>query len=220
MGSDPDAVYKTGETDPAKIIVELCSLLYQQGLATGTAGGMSIRHGTSVWVAPSGVQKERMSPDDMFVFDTATQEYTRKPQLFKPSACTPLFLACHTLRDAGACIHTHSQTSVLVTLLWEKEFRISNVEQIKAIPRVVAPGNLDNHETMVIPIIDNKPHEDDLLEDLQKALASHPAAPAVLVKRHGIFVWGKDVWKAKVINESIEYLMELALRMRQLGLDV
>ena len=35
---------------------------------------------------------------------------------YKPSACTPLFISCYTLRDAGACIHTHSQHAVMVTL--------------------------------------------------------------------------------------------------------
>jgi len=35
------------------------------------------------------------------------------------SACTPLFWNSFELRDAGSCIHTHSQHAVMATLLWK-----------------------------------------------------------------------------------------------------
>lgn len=52
-----------------------------------------------------------MVPDNMFVMDSKTKEYIRRPQIYKPSACTPLFMAAYDIRGAGACIHTHSQVS-------------------------------------------------------------------------------------------------------------
>lgn len=36
---------------------------------------------------------------------------------YRPSACTPLFFNAYDLRDAGACIHTHSMSAMLVTLV-------------------------------------------------------------------------------------------------------
>ncbi|PRT54334.1 Methylthioribulose-1-phosphate dehydratase [Wickerhamiella sorbophila] len=219
MGSDTNAQYVPEETDPAKIIVELCKLFYAQGWVTGTAGGMSIKDGDLVYVAPSGVQKERMNPVDLFVYDTKSKTYVSKPELYKPSACTPLFMACYEQRRAGACIHTHSQNAVMASLLWGREFRIANIEQVKAIPKVVEPGNLSFFDTLVIPIIENTAHEEDLAPDLEKALLEYPMAPAVLVRRHGLYVWGANVWKAKIINEAIDYLLELAVKMRHAGID-
>ena len=65
--------------------------------------------------------------------------------------CTPLFFNAYDMFDAGACIHTHSMSAMLVTLLFDKEFRISRMEMIKGIEGL---GFLDE---LVIPIIENTP---------------------------------------------------------------
>jgi methylthioribulose-1-phosphate dehydratase len=127
---------------------------------TGTGGGISIRSRTDdhdhIFIAPSGVQKERLSPSNMFVLDYPTQTYLRRPSDLKPSACTPLFMAAFTKRGAGACIHTHSQAAVLCTLLTKgRTFSIANIEQIKAIPRPSTGGYMGYFDTLTIPIIEN-----------------------------------------------------------------
>lgn len=40
----------------------------------------------------------------------------------------------------------------------------------------------------------------------------------MLVRRHGVYVWGKDVVQAKTQAESLDYLFQLAVEMRRLGL--
>ena len=60
---------------------------------------MSIKVGDRIVMAPSGVQKERMVPDDMFVLDDAGEvlETPRsRPAPYKPpklSECSPLFMS-------------------------------------------------------------------------------------------------------------------------------
>lgn len=160
-----------------------------------------------------------MKPENMFVMDLNTRDYLKTPDTYKPSACTPLFLSIYNAADAGACIHTHSQSAVMVSLLYDKEFRISNIEQIKAVPRITEAGYLDNTDELVIPIIENTLQEEDLTPYLAKTLMEYPAASAVIVRRHGIFVWGANIWKAKIINEAIDYLLELAVKMRSFGIN-
>lgn len=112
-----------------------------------------------VFIAPSGVQKELVQADDIFVFDYLTRTYVRAPIALKPSACTPLFLAAFD-RGAGCCIHTHSIWAVLVTLLVQQGsggnvFAIEQIEQIKGIGAGRGKGNLGYYNTLRIPIIDN-----------------------------------------------------------------
>lgn len=74
-------------------------------------------------------------------------------------------------------------------------------------------------DTLVIPIIENTAHEEDLKDSLEKAIEEYPDTCAVLVRRHGVYVWGDTVWKAKTQAESLDYLFELGVKMVQLGLD-
>jgi methylthioribulose-1-phosphate dehydratase len=85
-----------------------------------------------VYIAPSGVQKERILPSHIFVLPFPAPDgdrvFLRRPSLnLKESACTPLFWNAFDLRGAGSCIHTHSQNAVIVTLLTPgNTFRISH----------------------------------------------------------------------------------------------
>lgn len=203
---------------PANLICEFCKLFYNNGWVTGTGGGISVKKDDNIYLAPSGVQKERMLPTNIFVMSMNSKEYIRKPLNLKPSACTPLFMAAYTMRNAGACIHTHSQNAVMCTLLFDKVFEISSIEQIKALPKITEPGNMWYSDKLVIPIIENTEREEELETSLKKAIEEYPSATAVLVRRHGIYVWGETVWKAKIYNEAIDYLLELAVKMKQMGI--
>ena len=54
---------------------------------------------------------------------------------------------------------------------------------------------------------------------LRQAIQQYPESNAVLVRRHGLYVWGKDWIQAKTQAECYDYLFEAALRMRSLGID-
>ncbi|KAI0548567.1 methylthioribulose-1-phosphate dehydratase [Xylaria curta] len=216
---------------PANLIPSLCAKFWNLGWVTGTGGGCSIRDGDLVYIAPSGVQKELMKAEDLYVLSLQQQQpdlknrtYVRSPPHGKPSQCTPLFLAAFTRRGAGCCIHTHSQWAVLVTLLLEtqgasKLFEINNIEQIKGFGRgFQKSGNLGYHDTLRIPVIENTAHEEDLTEFLEEAMDKHPDTYAVLVRRHGVYVWGDNVHKAKTMCESLDYLFQLAVQMKHLGI--
>jgi len=228
--SDADKlVISTDPSHPANLIPELCRAFYALGWVTGTGGGICIRKDDVVYIAPSGVQKERMKPEHIFVLPypqpAAPSPHTdrvflRRPQLnLKESACTPLFWNAFDLRNAGSCIHTHSQHAVMATLLWPgKEFRISHQEMIKGVRISGTQKALSYLDTLVVPIIENTPDEEDLKDSMAEAMKQYPNAAAILVRRHGIYVWGLDWEKAKTQTECLDYLFELGVKMKLAGL--
>lgn len=72
-------VTSTDPKHPANHICALCRQFYTFGWVTGTGGGVSIRDGEHIYLAPSGVEKELMQPENIFVMDFKTQEYIRRP---------------------------------------------------------------------------------------------------------------------------------------------
>lgn len=119
----------------------------------------------NIYIAPSGVQKERMESQDLFVMTLHDRTLLRKPSMYKPSACTPLFYNAYTMRDAGACIHTHSQNAVMATLLYPgKTFEISHQEMIKGIRIGSTKNNLRYFDKLIVPIVENTPEEEDLTD--------------------------------------------------------
>ena len=197
----------------AQLICDLARQFYELGWATGTGGGICIREGEHVIVAPSGVQKERMTPDQMFTLsiDGTIVKRPADPTL-RPSDCTSLFMAAIRVRDAGAVIHSHSINAVVATLLFDKEFSISDLEMIKGIE------GMSYHDRLVVPIIENTARECDLATSLEAAIVAYPETRAVLVRRHGVYVWGKDWMQAKTQAECYDYLFRAAAEMRRFGI--
>lgn len=200
--------------DPRRLIVELCRQFYAQGWVSGTGGGISIREGDRVYMAPSGVQKERLAVEDLYILDRdgAVVEAPANPAL-RVSACAPLFFNAYRLRNAGAVLHSHSVHALLATLIFDRVFEVTHLEMMKGI------AGTGYHDRLVVPIIENTAHEHELADSMVAAMEAHPRAQAVLVRRHGVYVWGRDWVQAKTQAECFDYLFDAAVRMRQLGVD-
>lgn len=212
-----------GKEHPRNLIPELCRQFYDVGWVTGTGGGISIKEGNEIYIAPSGVQKERIQPEDLFVQTIEGGDICEPPprKKFKKSQCTPLFMNAYTMRNAGAVIHSHSKASVLATLLYDgsREFKISHMEMIKGIKKCKTGTYYTYDEELVVPIIENTNTESQLTEAMAKAMEEYPEATAILVRRHGFYVWG-DTWqKAKTQAECLDYLFEMAVEMKRMGVS-
>lgn len=200
--------------NPRSLIVELCQLLYGLGWASGTGGGMSVREGDRVYMAPSGIQKERLRESDVFVLDLDGKVVEGPTDSsLKVSECAPLFFNAFRLRDAGAVLHSHSINAMLATLRPEDELRVTELEMIKGI------RGHGYHDSLVVPIIENTARERDLAQSMAEAIEAYPDTQAVLVRRHGVYVWGRNWIEAKTQAECYDYLFEAAVRMRTLGVD-
>ncbi|XP_054715871.1 methylthioribulose-1-phosphate dehydratase-like [Uloborus diversus] len=207
---------------PRRLIPALCKQFYQLGWVTGTGGGISIKHNNEIYVAPSGVQKERIQPDDIFVVDIKSNILNAPPdnKKLKISECAPLFMNAFVMRNAGAVIHSHSKAAVLATLIYpDSEFIITYQEMIKGISKGNSGLKYRYDDKLVVPIIENTPFEKDLKDRMAAAMEKYPEASAVLVRRHGVYVWGETWEKAKTMAECYDYLFDVAVQMKMLGLD-
>jgi methylthioribulose 1-phosphate dehydratase/enolase-phosphatase E1 len=110
---------------------------------------------------------------------------------------------------------SHGVSCALITLLCEgkSEFRISKQEMIKGIE---GHGFYDE---LVVPIIENTAWEHELADSLGEAIKNYPNTVAVLVRHHGMYVWGKTWQQAKRHAECLHYLFDATIQTHHLGLN-
>ncbi len=203
-------------TDKKETICYLLKEFYKLGWCTGSGGGISIKESeSSIWIAPSGVHKEFVEPADLFLMDLEGKVLDSPSSTkLKCSECTPLFLQAYKLRNAGAVLHSHSLSAVMITKLFSTEFQCIDLEMIKGIQ------DHKNTEWCRVPIIENTEFESELAESLKNAIIAYPRSHAVLVRNHGIYVWGPTWEKAKIHVECYEYLFKAVLEMVKFNLEV
>ena len=207
-----------------ELICELCRQFYGLGWVSGTGGGISIRGPEGIYIAPSGVQKERLRPADIFLLDHARLDDAHvvcppaDPRL-KISECRPLFYNAFQLRGAGAVIHSHSLWAVLAARLSSPlgepaEFVCQGLEMQKGL------RGLGCFDTLRVPIIANTPREAELTATMAAAMQAYPDVDAVLVAGHGVYVWGETWAQAKTQAECYDYLFRAAVEAGRLGLSL
>jgi methylthioribulose-1-phosphate dehydratase len=175
-------------------------------------------------MAPSGVQKERIAPEDVFLLDASALDRVEilrgaaNPEL-RISECTPLFYNAYRTRNAGAVIHSHSVWAVLAARLYSPRglaahFVTRGLEMQKGLR---GKGCFDE---VRIPIIPNTARESELTESMDEAMEAHPDVDAVLVAGHGVYVWGEDWISAKTQAECLDYLFRAVVEAHRVGLPI
>jgi methylthioribulose-1-phosphate dehydratase len=138
------------------------------------------------------------------------------PRIERPSAETLLHIAIVRARGAGAVLHTHSVWSTMLSDLHAAEGGVSmdGYEMLKGLD-----GVRTHEHREWIPIVDNDQDMPRLAVRVRDALRERPDAHAVLLRRHGLYTWGKDLAEAERHVEILEFLFETVGRTRTLSVS-
>ena len=191
-------------------IVAVGRWLDGKGWAPATAGNYSMRLDDGTFaVTVSGRHKGRLTGDDVMRVDAAGVSLDGK----KPSAETALHLAIYRdFPDAGAVLHSHSPAAVGLSRAFPElhGYPLAGHEMLKALP------GISTHETEVtIPIVDNSQDMAKIDAAVAPWLLEPGAAPAYLIRSHGLYAWGKDLAEAERVLEGTEWL--IAAELAELG---
>ena len=202
------------------LLCNLCQNFYKKGWVSGTGGGITIKlNSEQALIAPSGVQKETISPADLFVLQLSDSQIIEYPldQSLIISACTSIFTEIYSKRpQTQAIIHSHSLHAVLLTkCIQGASVTFINYEMLKGLKG----GKYSKAHT--VPILNNVERECDLAEAIGELVKTYPEAHAVLVRDHGVYIWGDNWQQAKVHAECYDFLFEAYIKeisLQALGL--
>ncbi len=192
----------------AQALVEVGRRLDARGWAPATAGNYSIRlDDGSFAVTVSGWHKGRLTTDGIMRVDGEGRALTPG----RPSAETALHLAVYRLfREAGAVLHGHSPQAVGMSRATQgNQWVFSGHEMLK-----VFPGQTTHETEICLPIVDNSQDMAVIEDAVRPRLLEPGAAPAYLIRSHGLYAWGKDVDEAERVLEGTEWLIAAELAER------
>ena len=175
----------------------------------GTSGNLAIKvadEPLEFLVTASGKDKKKRTAEDFLLVDANGQPAAET--LLKPSAETLLHCAIYGKTKAGCSLHVHTVANNVISELYGDAGKIDfqGLELIKAF------GLWEEDAVLTIPIIPN--HAD--IPALAAAFEPYITADkgAVLIRNHGITVWGKDGFEAKKLLEASEFLFQYQLALQ------
>jgi methylthioribulose-1-phosphate dehydratase len=203
---------RLSEQAQRKLLCELLRLFYEKGWVSGTGGGICATLGKyKVLMAPTGVHKERVTPQDLFVVDPRTGNAIRLPRnrSLALSECSPIFCLLINQRGAGSVMHSHALSAVLAADLAGTGDHVV-FESLEMLKGIRGCSNLDKHP---VPVIHNTSREPDLVKQISEVIRrpDFSRSYAILVRDHGAYIWGGDVWESKRHAEIYHFLFEATI---------
>src|SRR5215831_19794310 len=179
---------------------------HKRGWALGTSGNFSAviqRDPLRIAITASSLDKSRLSPEDILEIDAGGNVLA--PSQGKPSAETLLHLAIVQNVGAGAVLHTHSVWSTILSdyHVGQGGFFIEGYEMLKGLEGV------KTHEHREwLPIVENSQNMEALSAETARLLEENPKIHGFLIRRHGMYTWGRDLDEAARHVEIFEFLLE------------
>ena len=188
-------------------LVRLGQDFHRRGWALGTSGNFSVvigRDPLRVAITSSSVDKGRLTTDQILEIDQSGKVLSGGGQ-GKPSAETLLHLAVVGKLQAGAVLHTHSVWSTILSdyHVGRGGFFIEGYEMLKGLDGVTT----HEHREWV-PILENSQNMEALAAEAKLMLEENPRVHGFLIRRHGLYTWGKDLVEAARHVEIFEFLLE------------
>lgn len=182
------------------------------GLMACTGGNLSARlpgEPLQVAVSVSGVDKGTLRPADFLVVDGDGRPVP--PEARKPSDETLLHIALYRATGCGAVCHGHPAHAVALSLGGGDRLAFRGIEMQKAFA-----GTTTHDCERALPVVENS---QDMHELSQRVLASRdPHVPAVLVRGHGVYAWGRNAAEAGRHLETVEWLAHVLWLCRGAGI--
>jgi methylthioribulose-1-phosphate dehydratase len=200
--------------EQAVLIAEIARGFYGRGWVLGTSGNFSSvlsRQPLRLAITSSGIDKGLIGPASILEVDERGSVLTGAG---RASAETLLHITVVQHRGAGAVLHTHSVWSNILSDAFASRggIEIHGYEMLKGL------DGIESHdEREWLPIVDNSQDMTELSGTVASSLDKFPGCHGFLLRRHGLYTWGRDLAEAKRHVEILEFLIEVIGRTKGFG---
>ena len=186
-----------------------CTRFAGLGWMRGTSGNLSTVLSTDplrLAVTVSGADKGELTRRDVVVVDEDGRAVPDQPRPGRaPSAEAGLHARIAARTGAGAVVHVHALSAVLAAEHWPHGVVLRDLEMLKGL------GRAAHGEDVCLPVIANDQDMLVLGDAFEKAYDQAAPVPALLVGRHGLYAWGRDLAQARHHTEIVDWLLRFLL---------
>jgi methylthioribulose-1-phosphate dehydratase len=203
---------------PCAALVEAARDFYARGWMAGTAGNLSVRRRDAqalagdFWITASGLSKGGLDEQDFLRIAIADGEVLERlrPGL-KPSAETAIHRVIYQcVPQAGACLHVHSVDASIVSErapVQALEIPLPPLEMIKGF------DIWQQSPKVAMPLFANTLDVSLIAEEIGRRFYAHPpAVPVLMIRGHGVTVWGGSLQQAYNRLEIAEFILNFMSR--------
>jgi methylthioribulose-1-phosphate dehydratase len=207
-----------GLVEPIDALRETGAMFWQRGWSVGTSSNYSVvvgREPLELLVTASGQDKGRLTRGDFVRIDASGKPVASGQP--KSSAETLLHVVAAQQPGVGAVLHTHSVYGTVLSDLFFPQggFEIAGYEMLKGLA-----GITTHEESIWVDVFDNTQDIPILAEKVRERLSDpdRPLRHGYLIRKHGLYTWGRDLAEARRHIEIFEFLFEcVARRMILIG---
>lgn len=156
----------------------------------------------AIWVSRSGIDKSRFQPND-FITVNENGEPSGEFLGVKPSAETLIHCALYEMfPETKVILHSHSIYPVLLSTCEKEYLNFQGYEIQKGFD-----GQTSHSDQISIPVFENTQNINEFKETIQKAVNTI-LHHSFIMRKHGTYAWGKNIFEAKRHLETLEYLCQ------------
>jgi methylthioribulose-1-phosphate dehydratase len=189
-------------------LADIKRVLARRDWFPGTSGNLAIKvddQPLSFLVTASGKDKVKETNEDFLLVDSQGQPIGETH--LKPSDETLLHKEIYNKTNAGCSLHVHTVDNNVISELYGDEGSIT----FKGQEIIKACGLWEENAELTIPIIYNHAHIPTLAAEFGEFVKEDVGA--VLIRNHGITVWGRNALEAKKYLEACEFLFSYHLKL-------
>ena len=195
-------------------VCEANKRLYQEGIVILTWGNVSEvdKNNSVMIIKPSGVNYDKMLPNDMVVVDLLTEKVIDGK--YRPSTDAPTHLKLYKeFKDIKSIVHTHSTYAVAFAQAGINIPILGTTHADYFYGDILCTRELTEKEIQTDYELNTA---NVIIETIKKAHYDIIANQGILVKNHGVFTWGENAEKAvenAIVLEEISKMTYLSLQL-------
>lgn len=168
--------------------------LFLQGLNSSHSGNLSFREKEILWITQRGAPLARITSRQL------VPVHLEDPASRPPSASSelPVHLAIQASKRSGAVVHAHPPAVVALSLRQNQ----------------IQPLDLEGRHHLPLVDVIPSPEPYDPTEAAGAVAQALETARIVVVRGHGTFAWGVDLWEAMHWSSALEHSCRILLMTR------